>query len=198
MRAVRQVLAEKQVEHDLLEIDLLGGAHHAPEHLARHPFGKVPALAHGEVQLYETSAITRYLDLVFPEVPLTPSEPRQVGLMAQAIAVADSYAYPAMVGTVVIQRLLMPRLGEPSDEAAIEAALPRIDRCLAAFDTMLEGNVWLSGGDLGLADLHLAPMVGAFVHAPEAEAVMPRHPGVQRWWAAMENRASMAATAPRL
>ena len=176
----------------------MGGAHRAPEHVARHPFGKVPTLAHGEVTLYETGAITRYLDLAFPEVPLTPSEPRQVGLMAQAISVADSYAYPAMVGTVVIQRLLMPMLGRPSDEAAIQAALPEVERCLAAFDAMLEGQVWLSGGDLGLADLHLAPMIGAFLHTPEAASVLQHHPNVQRWWGGMENRASMAATAPQL
>ena len=55
-----------------------------------------------------------------------------------------------------------------------------------------------AGGDLGLADLHLAPMIGAFLHTPEAASVLQHHPNVQRWWGGMENRASMAATAPQL
>ena len=48
------------------------------------------------------------------------------------------------------------------------------------------------------ADLHLAPMIGAFLHTPEAASVLQHHPNVQRWWGGMENRASMAATAPQL
>ena len=36
-----------------------------PEQLARHPWGKIPALTHGDLTLFESLAITRYVDEVF-------------------------------------------------------------------------------------------------------------------------------------
>ena len=43
-------------------------------HLRRHPFGRVPAIQHGNFTLYETQAILRYLDDVFPEPALQPAD----------------------------------------------------------------------------------------------------------------------------
>ena len=65
-RTVRLALEEKGVDYDLVEVDLLAGATKAPEHLARHPFGKVPAFEHDGFELYETDAIMRYVDAAFP------------------------------------------------------------------------------------------------------------------------------------
>jgi glutathione S-transferase len=196
VRTVRLVMAEKQLDHDLVEVDIFKGDQQQPEHLQRHPFGRVPALAHDGLTLYETSAITRYLDAAFPETPLTPTEPRQVGLMQQAIAVTDAYAYSDIVKTVVVQRLVVPSGGGAPDEEAIQRALPRVERSLAAYDAMLEGGTWFSGGDLGLADLHVAPVMAYFSATPEGQRMLPAHPRLQRWWAGMSGRASMALTEP--
>ena len=38
------------------------GAFKAPEHLQRHPFGRIPVMDHGDFRLYEVQAILRYLD----------------------------------------------------------------------------------------------------------------------------------------
>ena len=43
VRTVRLVLAEKNVAYDLVGVDLLKGEHKSEAHLARHPFGKIPA-----------------------------------------------------------------------------------------------------------------------------------------------------------
>ena len=116
--------------------------------------------------------------------------------MQQAISVVDAYAYGALIGTVVMQRLVAPMRGAAADEAAIAQAMPIVETTLRAFDEMLEGAVWLSGGDLGLADLHLAPVMDYFAATPEGRSALPNHPNLQRWWAAMAPRESMAATAP--
>ena len=50
VRAARLALAEKEVPYDLREIDMFAGAHKEPENLARHPFGKVPYIKHGDVE----------------------------------------------------------------------------------------------------------------------------------------------------
>ena len=46
VRSVRLALHEKGVPHQLVEVDVLGGAHKQSPHIERHPFGKVPVLQH--------------------------------------------------------------------------------------------------------------------------------------------------------
>ena len=45
-RTARLALEEKAVTYELREIDTLNGAGQMPEHLARHPWGKVPVIDH--------------------------------------------------------------------------------------------------------------------------------------------------------
>jgi glutathione S-transferase len=196
VRTVRLTLEEKAVEYRLVEVDMLQGEHKGPAHRARHPFGKVPALEHDGFSLHETSAITRYLDAAFPEVALTPTDPRQVGRMQQAIAVIDSYAYKALITDVVVPRVLVPMTGGTPDEAAIRDALPMAELCLRVLDEALEGAPYLSGGELGLADLHLAPVLAYFGATPEGERLLPSYSNLQRWWGGIATRESMARTQP--
>lgn len=52
-----------------------------------HPFGRVPVLTHGTFTLYETSAITRYVDLACPGPPLVPDSAKIADGLAAAPAV---------------------------------------------------------------------------------------------------------------
>jgi hypothetical protein len=54
---------------------------------------------------------------------------------AQIIGILDAYAWPSIGGTILFNRVLVPRfLGGTPDEAAIAAALPRAHLCLAEID----------------------------------------------------------------
>ena len=198
VRTVRLVLEEKAAEYRLVEIDILKGAHKTPEYLARHPFGRVPAFEHDGFALYETSAITRYLDAVVPGIALTPADPRGAARMQQAIAVVDSYAYGAMITGVVMQRVVMPMVGGTTDEAVITAAMPTAELSLQAFESLLGNHAFLAGDSLSLADLHLAPVLAYFSGTPEGQGLLPACPQLTRWWAAVSARPSMTKTQPQL
>ena len=156
VRTVRLVCEEKGSPYELVEVDIMQGGNKTPEHLARHPFGRVPAFEHDGFPLYETSAITRYLDAVLPGAALTPGRPEGAARMQQAIAIVDSYAYGAMISAIVMQRVVMPLVGGAADETVVAAALPTAEtlaRCLGGADRWAH----LAGGRrLSLADLHLA------------------------------------------
>ena len=66
-RAVMATLEEKAAKWRIAP--LAPGEHKQPSHLARQPFGRMPALEHGEFTLYETQAILRYLDRIMPRPP---------------------------------------------------------------------------------------------------------------------------------
>src|SRR3954467_6398849 len=104
---VRLVLTEKGVPfrfHDTEEEMF------TPQHLARHPCGRVPALQHGEFMLYETGAIVRYIDEVFDGPKLTPGDAVKRARMDQWIGNVDSYFYPRMIYHIGHERLVFPEL----------------------------------------------------------------------------------------
>jgi glutathione S-transferase len=73
-RIARLALEEKGVGYTLEEVEIFGPDGAPPEHLERHPFGRIPALEHAGFVLYETVAITRYIDEAFAGPRLQPED----------------------------------------------------------------------------------------------------------------------------
>jgi glutathione S-transferase len=196
-RTARLAMEEKGVDYDLAEVDFIGGGM-PEEHLARQPFGKVPAFEHDGLMLYETPAIIQYVDEAFDGPSLQPSDPARRARMTQVISIIDSYAYPSTVSALVTQRLVVPLLGGSADESIIEAALPEVDKSMREFERMLGDQEYLTGNSFSLADLYLAPIFGYFVSTPESKNILEGKPGLNAWWQRIDARDSMAKTQPQL
>jgi glutathione S-transferase len=194
VRAARLALAEKGVAYRLVEIDIFAEGGPPPDFAARHPFGRIPAFEHDGFRLYESGAITRYVDEAFPGPPLQPEDPRGRARVNQILSILDSYAYRTLVWDIFVERVRAPQQDRAPDEARIAAALPRAQICLAALADLMGAGPWLAGARLTLADLHAAPIFAYAVLAPEGAALLARHDGIRRWWGKMAARASMAAT----
>lgn len=67
------VMLEKGLEWNEHLVDLAGRANLKPDYLAINPEGTVPALVDGDVTLWESTVIARYLDRKYPEPALSPS-----------------------------------------------------------------------------------------------------------------------------
>lgn len=177
---------------------MLSGKHREPAHLARNPFGPVPAFEHDGFVLYETEAIIRYIDDVAPGPKLTPGNARDRARMSQIIGINDSYAYPAIIGKLFWQRGVVPMLGGQPDEQVVADCLPRVGLCLAEIERIMAAGPWLAGAEISLADLMLAPVFAYMTMTPESGELLARRPGLAQWWQAMSARPSMARTAPKL
>ncbi len=197
VRAVRLALAEKSVAHRLVEVDVFAPGGPPPEHLARHPFGKIPAFEHDGFQLYETGAISRYVDDAFDGPQLQPARPRPRARMNQMISIQDNYVYPNLIWGLYAERIEAPRRGRATNEPRIKQLLPKAESCLAAMEAVMGEEPWLAGEDLSLADLHAAPMFDLFRRTPEGKTLMARHRRLTDWWDAVSARPSMAMTAAR-
>ena len=75
------VCEEKGAAYRLAAMPFGANAHKQPEYLALHPFGRLPAIEHGDFKLYEAQAIGRYIDRAFEGPSLTPTDPRQAARM---------------------------------------------------------------------------------------------------------------------
>jgi len=194
VRAVRLTLHEKAVPYDHIDVDVFAAGGPPAEYRARHPFGRIPAFEHDGFRLYESGAIERYIDTVFPGPALQPQDPRAQARMNQALSVLDSYCYRTLLWDIFVERVRTPALGRAPDEARIAAALPRAETCLHALSEISGTGPFLAGPTLTLADLHATPIFVYFRMAPEGAAMIARHPRIAAWLDAMAARPSIAAT----
>jgi glutathione S-transferase len=167
----------------------------SPEHLARHPFGRVPVLEHDGFLLYETQAILRYLDRVLPNPALTPADPRRTARMDQVMNVNDWYLFQGVANVIVFHRVVGPRvMGLAPDEAAIEAAMPKARAVFEELARLLSDQPFFAGDAISLADLLVAPQLSLFTLTPEWSALVAPHNNLVAWLARMEARPSFKAT----
>jgi len=172
------------------------GDSRSEEHLRRHAFGRIPVLEHGDFRLYETQAILRYLDDLFPEPAFEPTDPRAAARMNQLVGVNDWYLFPQVSVALVFQRIVGPALmGLTPDEAVIAAAMPKAKVCIAEIDRLLGDGPFMAGKQLSIADLILAPQLAYIGMTPEGRELM-MDTALERWLARMNERPSMQATLP--
>src|SRR5262249_5099763 len=192
VRGVQMGLEEKKAAY---RVQAMGAGESKSEaYLKKHPFGRVPAFEHGNFGLYETQAILRYLDDIFPEPPLQPRDPQEVARMNQIIGINDWYFFPKAAAGIVFPRIVGPLVfGIKPDEAAIEAALPMCRTCIAELDRLLGEQQFLCGDHLSIADLMLAPHLDFLAEAPEGKSLLAGT-RIEAWLARMNERPSMRAT----
>jgi glutathione S-transferase len=158
----------------------------------------VPTLVHDEFALYETSAITRYIDRTFAGPALQPQPSRALGRMDQIIGVVDAYGYWPLVRQVFSHRVFRPAAGQPVDEAEVARGLAGATKVLGALEALAAPDAFLAGPALSLADFHLGAMIAYFAAAPEGAALLEKHPRLAAWWERLSRRKSFAATDPGL
>ena len=192
-RAVLATLEEKGAAYQIAPV--APGTFQSPQHLARHPFGRVPVMEHDGFRLYETQAILRYLDRILPAPALTPADPRRAARMDQVMNINDWYLFPGVGSVIVFHRVVGPRvMGLTPDEAAIASAMPKARTVFSELARLLGEQPFFTGDALSLADLMVAPAVGFFTLTPEWTELGAPHANLVAWLSRMEARPSLKAT----
>ena len=192
--SVRLALAEKGVAHEHVDVGI--SEFRSEEHLARHPFGKIPAFEHDGFMLYETQTILRYIDEAFAAAPLQPIEVHPFSRMNQIMGIVDSYLTPCLLTGVLYQRFVAPRIGYTTDEAAVSAALPKVAHCLGEIARLAGDQQFLVGEVITLADLMAIPQIYYFKQLPEGAAQLAELPALAAWANRMAERQSLQVTKP--
>ena len=193
-RIARLALEEKKVDYRLEEVDIFADEGPPADYLELHPFGRIPCLCYGDLTIYETGAICRYIDEAFVGPALQPRDPYLRARMNQVISLLDSYAYQPMVWDVYVQRIVIPGSGGEADEGLISKALPGIEIVLAELEGSLGDGDYLAGGELSLADLHAYPLLRYFIETDEGARMLRAHRRLGEWMKSMQLRPAARAT----
>ena len=183
-RKVRAVAYELGIPLTYERVDLLAGDQRGPGFLARNPNGRVPVLEDGDLILWESTAIIRYLA---DGSALLPTARRTAAEVDRWIAWQLAHLGPAM--SKVAYEKIVKRLthrGEP-DAARIAEGTAEFERATEILDAALADRDFVAG-PLSLADFALA---AHYSLAPAAELSLGHHRRASAWLARISGRDSM-------
>lgn len=146
---VMWTLAELGVAHERLDVGGSFGGNKEPSYLAMNPNGLIPLLIDGEVKVWESNAIVRYLGAKYGPESFWPAD---AGKRSQADRWMDwgtIYLYPKVIA-------LMKASGEAELAAAAEAAT---DTC-AILDRALADSQFIAGDALSMGDIPVGIHLG--------------------------------------
>jgi glutathione S-transferase len=188
-RRVLSALEEKNVPYELKVVDLSKGAHKQPDFLAKQPFGQIPVLVDGDVEIFESRAIARYI------VNKWASEGTDLtGKTAAEKALTDTWLevegqnYNPPISTIVAQKFFSPMYGGTTDEQVVADQTAKLEKVLAVYDAHLAKHEYLNGSSYSLADLSHLPYTEYYINKADGEAVFKKYPNVWAWWERISSR----------
>jgi glutathione S-transferase len=155
---VQLVLEEKGLAYEPVLLHFDKGDHKTPEHLARSPHGKVPALTDDGVSLYESTAIVEYLEERYPKPPLMPADPAsRARVRIEELECVDYFG--GQFRAVARQAFFTPPAER--DAAALATARADLRKALEGLDARARksGGAWLVGNQPTRADFTWLPFV---------------------------------------
>jgi len=187
VQKVRLAMAEKGLDWEDRNIDLMRGEQVTPDYLKLNPKGVVPTLVHDDQPVVESTIILEYLDDAFPEKPLRPADALgrarmrlwtktpDDGLHAACGTVSYAAAFGAQVLAFHGKTALEERIARLPDRAraarqrelyekGMDASfLPDqfrlYDKVLRDMEATLSGRRWLAGEAYSLAECAMLPYV---------------------------------------
>lgn len=177
-------LHEKGLPFDIRTLNLGAQENNAASFATVSLTRRVPTLVHNDFSLSESSAISEYLDELFPEPHVYPRDPRARARARQVQAWLRSDLMPIRQerSTEVVFR-------SPTDVPLSAEARASAEKLFAAASALLPTNAPNLFGDWCIADTDLALMLNRLVlngdSVPERLAAYARHqwqrPSVQLW-----------------
>jgi len=150
---------EKEVE--FVKVNLMKGEHKQPGFLLKNPFGKTPCFQDGDLILFESRAIARYLAEKYQHqgVPLLGKTPHERAIIDQWCEV-ESQNFNREVGTMFGEIFLATRVqNRPVNEALVAACLAKTGEIFDVYEKQLSKSTFIAGDSYSLADLFHIPML---------------------------------------
>ena len=181
-RRVWIALLEKEIPFEPILVDLRG-KQFEDDFLTLSPFHHVPVLVHQDLRLIESIAILDYLELQFPQVPLSPQAPAAVAQMRMVQMVTTNELLSKLVALVM---------------ASEEQPLPQeiashLETCLRFLEQALGDKDYFGGDRLNLADIVAGATVPLFSRLGLS---LQSYESLQRWQSRITARSAWQLTKP--
>ncbi|MEI7599585.1 MAG: glutathione S-transferase family protein [Aestuariivirga sp.] len=158
------------------------GSNQDADYLAMNPMGLVPVIRDGDVTMFESNAIVRYLAARFRAGVLRPAEHRSLAMAEQWMEWAQVNFAPA-VSTLFVNRVRS--LPEHRDVAAAAAAEKKAAEVLVVADAWIARHDWFAGQDFSFGDIVMGASLWRYTGV---DCIRPPMPHLMEWFEAVQQR----------
>jgi glutathione S-transferase len=184
VQKVLWTLGELKLDFDRKTVGGSFGGNDTPEYRAMNPNGLVPVLKDGDVVMFESNAIVRYLAVRYGAGTLLPSEPRALAAAEQWMEWSQTTLAPPA------SALFMNQVRTPADKAdrkAMADAEARLQAVLPIADKALGQSRFVAGDALSIGDI----VLGCFRwRLDKLDWKRPAMPNIDRWFGELKDRAA--------
>ncbi|BBN69606.1 glutathione S-transferase phi 12 [Prunus dulcis] len=179
----------KGVNFEIVDVNLEVGEQKQPQFLSRQPFGQVPAVEDGDFRLFESRAIIRYYAAKYAD-----RGPNLLGTTLEEKALVDQWLeveahnFNDLVYTLVLQLLVLPRMGERGDVALVHACEEKLEKVFDVYEERLSKSSYLAGEAFTLADLSHLPGIRYLIDEAKLGHLVSERKNVNAWWKHISNR----------
>ena len=160
------------------------------------PFGLIPVMRHGDVQLFESRAICTYIDRAFPGPSLIPPNPVEAALTEQWVSAITTSIDRLLMRQYVLKHAMPGTPDGKPDRVAIDAALSLMPARFAMLDHAVGNTGYLVGDGLTLADAYLVPILFFMTKLPESAQMLANAKSLWSYFERHSKRPSIRETAP--
>ena len=195
VRSARMCCIEAGVPHEVRplaegSVEAVLQALRSDAYRQKHPWARMPTLEDGDLVVFETSAIGRYVSEKYGGGCLVPADFREAVRMEQWVSAANCYIIPDTAKNFLAPLIFQ----ENPDMAAVEQAKPLLRSHYEILDRGLEGRTVLAGDSVSIADLLLAPLLHTVGNLPGGLALFVGLENLGRWWENISARPSFIET----
>jgi glutathione S-transferase len=175
-------IGELALAHERIDIAGAFGRNREPAYLGLNPNGLVPTLQDGDLVLWESNTIVRYLASLHGQGTLEPADPKVRAQASQWMDWQLSVLGPAIHATFWGLVRTPP---EKRDLAAIAASKTKTTEAIEILDAQLAKTAYVAGDAFSMGDIPVG-IFGYRFHALVTER--PPLPHFERWFAAISAR----------
>jgi glutathione S-transferase len=182
VQKVMWAIGEIGLPHERVDIGGPFGGNKDAAYLALNPNGLIPTMQDGDLTLWESNAILRYLAATYGAAKLQPADPKRVALCGQwmdwQLTVVAPAITPAFLG-------LIRTPPEKRDAAAIAASQAKTIEAMGMLEAQLGRGAYVVGDAFSMADIPLGIMAYRYWQLVPQH---PAHPNLKRWYQDLEKR----------
>ena len=154
----RKVLAGMKLigaPYELVHVDYFKGEHQAEPYLSLNPNASVPALADGDLELWESNAMLQYAADKFGNEAAYPRDLQTRVDINRWLQWKGSHWFPSCY-VFPVENCVEPLLGGQPDPAVLDAQAETVHKLAGILDRRLANRRWVASDGPTIADIALA------------------------------------------
>ncbi|KAG2697387.1 hypothetical protein I3843_07G102100 [Carya illinoinensis] len=178
---VLATLYEKEVEFEFVPVDMRAGEHKKESFLSINPFGQVPGFEHGDLKLFESRAITKYVANEYAEkgTHLVCGDSKKKAIIGVWMEV-EAHQFDPVSSKLTWELAVKPVYGMATDKAVVEENEAKLAKVLDVYESRLAKSKYLGCESFTLVDLHHLPNIN-YLMGTEIKKLFDSRPHVSAW-----------------